>query len=63
MKNGVKDKESIFIGDEIRDIAAAKNINIASGAVSWGYNRIEKLKKQFPDELFVSIDELLEKTA
>jgi len=51
MKSGVKDNESIFIGDEVRDIEAAKNINIASGAVSWGYNRIEKLIEQFPDRL------------
>jgi phosphoglycolate phosphatase len=63
MISGVKHNESIFIGDEVRDIEAAKNINIASGAVSWGYNRIEKLKEQFPDELFVSIDEIIEKTA
>lgn len=63
MKSGVKDNEAIFIGDEVRDIEAAKNINVSSGAVSWGYNRIEKLEEEFPDEMFFSINEILEKTA
>lgn len=62
-ESGVKYSESIFIGDEVRDIVAAKNVNIASGAVSWGYNKIELLKEQHPDELFVGIDEIVEKIA
>jgi phosphoglycolate phosphatase len=60
-KSGVLHKESIYIGDEIRDIEAAKNVNIAFGGVSWGYNKVESLKVHSPRELFASIDEIIKK--
>ena len=60
-KSGVLHKESIYIGDETRDIEAAKNVNIAFGGVSWGYNKVKSLKRHSPKELFDSIDEIIKK--
>ena len=59
--SGFKPAESIYIGDELRDIDAAHKAKIASGSVTWGYYREEPLKAKSPDELFVSIDEIAEK--
>lgn len=53
--------EAICIGDEIRDIEAAKLAGIDSGAVSWGYTTLETLKKYSPTELFSTIEEIYEK--
>jgi phosphoglycolate phosphatase len=53
--------EAICIGDEIRDIEAAKLAEIDSGAVSWGYTTFETLKKYSPTELFTTIEEIYEK--
>lgn len=62
-KSGVKPTDVISIGDEIRDIQAAKHVNIASGAVSWGFASVNALKAQSPHEVFASIGEIAEKIA
>ena len=41
----------VYIGDEVRDIQAARKFRIATVAVSWGYNDREVLKEQRPDHL------------
>ncbi|PIX61986.1 hypothetical protein CO057_03315 [Candidatus Uhrbacteria bacterium CG_4_9_14_0_2_um_filter_41_50] len=38
-------KEDAIIGDETRDIRAAKKADISSVAVTWGFNSVEALKK------------------
>lgn len=48
----------IFIGDETRDIEAAKKACIPIISVSWGYSDHELLKKHEPDFLVKNIDEL-----
>lgn len=40
--------EAIFIGDETKDIIAAKKAKVKSIAVSWGFHKEEILKKQNP---------------
>lgn len=62
-KSGVEPTDVISIGDEIRDIQAAKHVNIASGVVSWGFASIDALKAQSPHEMFASIGEIAEKIA
>jgi phosphoglycolate phosphatase len=62
-KSGVEPTDVISIGDEIRDIQAAKHVNIASGAVSWGFASVDALKAQSPHEMFASIGEIVEKIA
>lgn len=47
----LKPESIIYIGDEVRDIEAAKKANVAVIAVCWGYNSKRILKKQKPDFL------------
>lgn len=58
---GVPGSEAIYIGDEVRDIEAARAAGVASGAVSWGYNTVESLRACAPDEIFTSINEMVER--
>ena len=44
--------ETLAIGDEIRDIEAARTAGIASGAVTWGYGLPERLRQEQPDHVF-----------
>jgi len=60
-KSGIPGTESIYIGDEIRDIDAANHIGISSGAVSWGYNTVESLLARHPTVLFSSVEDLAKK--
>ncbi len=41
----------IYVGDEDRDIIAAKKVKIKTVAVTWGFNSKEKLCKEKPDYL------------
>lgn len=41
----------IYVGDEDRDIIAAKKVKIKTIAVTWGFNSKEKLSKENPDYL------------
>lgn len=41
-----------YIGDEIRDIQAARKSNVHSAAVSWGFNTKKILQQHKPDFLF-----------
>jgi phosphoglycolate phosphatase len=47
-RNKIKAEESFYIGDEVRDINAAKHANVRAVSVSWGYNDIEALKAEKP---------------
>ncbi|HSW80052.1 MAG TPA: HAD-IA family hydrolase [Candidatus Saccharimonadales bacterium] len=48
-----------YIGDEVGDIKAAKQLRIKTIAVTWGYNDIDALKAQAPDAIVKSPGELL----
>ena len=52
--------EFLYVGDEIRDINAAKNAGIDIASVGWGYNTVESLKKHEPDYLIFEPSELIE---
>ena len=60
-KSGVEPTDVISIGDEIRDIQAAKHVHIASGAVTWGFSSVDALKAQSPQEMFSRVNEIAEK--
>jgi phosphoglycolate phosphatase len=49
---------TIAIGDEVRDLAAARKAGLAAGAVGWGYATVDLLRAQQPDYLFSSMDEI-----
>jgi phosphoglycolate phosphatase len=52
---------TICIGDEIRDIDAARKVGLAFGAVSWGYTSAAALQAHVPEQMFFSIDEMIAK--
>ena len=51
--------EMLYVGDEIRDIKAAKKAGIAMAAVTWGFNSAESLQAESPEHLVSSPHELL----
>jgi len=55
---GFDNSESLCIGDEIRDIEAAKKANIPFGAVSWGYTHLDALQEYHPEETFFNVDDI-----
>ena len=54
----VKPSETLCIGDETRDIEAAREAGLASGAVAWGYARREVLAERAPTWFFETPDEV-----
>jgi phosphoglycolate phosphatase len=60
-KSGARPGEAIFIGDEIRDIEAARAEGIPFGAVAWGYTHVEALEAYAPAEVFADAAEVVEK--
>jgi phosphoglycolate phosphatase len=62
-KLGAKPSETICIGDEIRDIEAAKAAGMDSGAVAWGYALPAALQTAGPTYLFNSIEEMMQRLA
>lgn len=55
---GMAAAEAVYVGDEIRDILAARTLGMRAGAVTWGYNSPEALRAQAPDFLFEHIDDI-----
>jgi len=53
--------EAIAIGDEVRDLEAARGERIPFGAVGWGYTHPEALRAHHPEEMFSDLEEILEK--
>ena len=42
-------EDIVYVGDEIRDIAAAKKSRFRCAAVAWGFNSVKVLKRYKPD--------------
>ncbi|NJM66254.1 MAG: HAD-IA family hydrolase [Acaryochloris sp. RU_4_1] len=57
--NPVNPKHLIYIGDEINDIKAAKQVGVTSIAVTWGFNDRTALATLAPDFLVDHPDQLL----
>jgi|SRR6056297_1404893 len=60
-KYQINSSEVIYVGDEDRDIIAAKKIKIKNIAVTWGYNSEKKLQEVNPDIIVNSPKEIIEK--
>lgn len=54
--SGVSAGDALCIGDEIRDMEAARRAKIPFGAVSWGYTKVEALRAQSPATIFSNLD-------
>ncbi len=57
-QQGLAPARVLLVGDEIRDIEAARQAGVQAGAVAWGYNLPEALAAQRPDQLFASADQI-----
>jgi phosphoglycolate phosphatase len=60
---GVPAHETIAIGDESRDIEAAKAAGMASASVAWGYADPGLLANFEPTLSFTAVDEIAERLA
>jgi len=53
-------ENAIYIGDEMRDIEAARAAGIPAGVVSWGFNTIEAMLPLKPDFIFRAPADILD---
>jgi phosphoglycolate phosphatase len=61
--SGVHKNEVLCIGDELRDMQAARGERLAFGAVTWGYTRPDTLLSHAPEMVFRSVADISEKLA
>jgi phosphoglycolate phosphatase len=57
-RSGIAPREAICIGDETRDIEAAREAGMDSGAVLWGYAKPDVLRTFQPSRTFESMSSL-----
>lgn len=57
-RTGVAPGRALSIGDESRDLEAARATGVAAGAVAWGYADRELLESLGPDFLFEKLQEI-----
>ena len=62
-RTGARQEEAICVGDEARDLQAASEAGLASGAATWGYATAELLERQRPTMVFADMDDMLRKLA
>lgn len=60
-KYKINPKEIIYVGDEDRDIIAARKVGIKVVAVTWGFNSEERLIDEKPDYLVRKPREIIKK--
>jgi phosphoglycolate phosphatase len=58
-KYRVAGRELLYVGDEIRDIEAARKAGVRIGVVAWGYNSWKALEALQPDFLWHTPEEML----
>jgi phosphoglycolate phosphatase len=56
---GVSEADVLCVGDEVRDIEAARKAHLATGAVTWGYATPEILRAQRPSAVFETPGDIL----
>lgn len=59
-QENINPEEAIYVGDETRDIEAARKSNIKAIAVTWGFNSKEVLAEQNPDFLIHHPNDMIE---
>lgn len=62
-RSGAAPGEALAVGDEIRDLEAARAAGIPFGAVSWGYTTPEALRAHAPAELFEEMEQIADAAA
>jgi phosphoglycolate phosphatase len=56
----LKGRDVLYVGDEVRDIAAARRASMDAAAVTWGINTHTLLAQHSPNQLIDHPDELLQ---
>jgi HAD superfamily hydrolase (TIGR01549 family) len=59
-RNKITPEETFYIGDEVRDINAAKHAGVRIVSVAWGYNDVEALRAERPFAIAMTPSDLLE---
>lgn len=59
-KSGLDRSEMLAIGDEIRDVEAAKKVNIPFGAVSWGFSTMDAMASHEPEHIFTEMSQIVD---
>jgi phosphoglycolate phosphatase len=59
-KLGIPPEQALAIGDETRDIDAAREVGMRAGAVLWGYASEAVLSAHQPDVLFAGPEDILD---
>lgn len=54
-----KPADAISIGDETRDIDAAREVGMATGGVGWGYTNAEALRLYGPTHMFATVEDIV----
>jgi phosphoglycolate phosphatase len=62
-KAGVPPAEAVYVGDEVRDVEAARAVGMAAAAVSWGFATPASLRAASPTALFERPAEVVERLA
>lgn len=52
---GVSAAEALYVGDELRDLEAARQAGLAFGAATWGYTTGEAMRARGPDWAFEEV--------
>lgn len=60
---GVAREHVMLIGDEIRDAKVSAEAGIAFGAVAWGFNNVDVLIAEQPQQVFRQVADLIEAPA
>ena len=60
-KSKVPRSQVLFVGDEMRDIEAARKAGVACAVVAWGYTRVDALIKYHPDLVLEQIEDILKR--
>ena len=57
-RHGIAPQRCILIGDEMRDIDAARKAGVHVASVAWGYNHVDALREHKPDDVIMTVAEL-----
>ncbi len=60
-QSGIPRREAIYIGDEIRDSEAAREVGIAFGGATWGYTTPDALRVHAPSDVLARVDDILDR--
>jgi len=57
-RHRVAPQRCVLVGDEMRDIDAARKAGVRAAAVAWGYNHVDALRAHNPDDVILAVADL-----